>query len=680
MLLNRQYSETRHWAVRLAPARRNLWALVFCGVGLVFLTGCSVNVGGRQRPLLRHDRIQGELELVVERRSDEQGTSGNKRKSKTKVFEERLRLKTEGDVYHSDFLFYTAALGFGLAQQSIRWDGQSDRNSSSLNDYNVFAQLLRAKEYPMIFHASKSEDLIARQFLGSLRTETESSGASLSLRSEDWPMTFQYTTSEASQDGLASLARDFFKRDDERFRYSAAHDFSELSHINFNFDRTEVSQQSLGASINTETDTYTLLHDLMFGGDEQHRLDSFFNFLDQSGSFDFENLQLEERLRLQHSSSFLTNYGVRFTDSKRETFRSKETRGRAGFEHRLYESLVTTADAFTSKTDLAAQGDLTQHGGTLAFNYRKKNPWGTLRSTYMAGLTESKQSGGSGIGYVNDESHVFTDPLPVVLDRVNIDTSLPIVVTDSTGTDTYIEDQDYTITARKDGRVELNIIAGEGTPPDISDGQTLLIDYSFFIEPERQEDTFRQNFTIKERFDNGLSLYYAHRRQDEDVSSSITQITPDEFRINTFGADYVKKGLALLAEYNKESSTQIPSTGKKLEGRYSWPINSDTSASLRALNHWLDFGEPDARDITLFKGGAEIFSRLTDEYNISARFDYRDEDDSRFGTTDGFQLRSELQYNYRQLSITTGVEFNMLERRSDEIKGTFLYFRLRRVF
>jgi hypothetical protein len=117
-----------------------------------------------------------------------------------------------------------------------------------------------------------------------------------------------------------------------------------------------------------------------------------------------------------------------------------------------------------------------------------------------------------------------------------------------------------------------------------------------------------------------------------------------------------------------------------VEGRYSWPINSDTSASLRALNHWLDFGEPDARDIILFRGGAEIFSRLTDEYNISARFDYRDEDDSRFGTTDGFQVRSELQYNYRQLSITTGVEFNLLERRSDQIKGTFMYLQLRRSF
>jgi hypothetical protein len=98
------------------------------------------------------------------------------------------------------------------------------------------------------------------------------------------------------------------------------------------------------------------------------------------------------------------------------------------------------------------------------------------------------------------------------------------------------------------------------------------------------------------------------------------------------------------------------------------------------LNHWLDFGEPDARDVVLFKTGAEVFSRLTDKYGVSARADYRDEDDTRFGATRGFQFNSELQYNVRQLSVVTGVEFNTLSRRSDEIDGSFLYFRLKRFF
>jgi hypothetical protein len=662
--------------------KKKQWALALCCISGIFLAGCNVNVGGKQRPLVRQKRIQGELELVAEKQTDEQGTSNNNRKEKTKVFKERIRLKTEGDIYHPDLLFYSTAFGLGLAQQRNDSDEEFGRENESLSDYNILAQLLRSKSYPITFRADKSEDLIPRQFLGSLRTESESKNTTLSLKSKDWPMTFQYTTSQTSQDELASLSSDFFKRDDERFRYSMTHDFSELSHMSFNFDRIDVSQQSPGASINTQTDRYAFLHSLMFGNEKQHSLNSFFNFVNQSGSFEFENLQSEERLRLQHSEDFLTIYELQFTDSKRETFRNKETRGRIGFEHSLYESLITTGNLSASKTDLDTQGDLTQYGGTIAFNYRKNNPWGTLFSTYTASLIESEQSGGSGTGIVINESHNATELIPVELDRINIDIS-SISVKDSFGLP-FQEDTggggDYRI-KEVNGKVRLEIIIpGDGTAPDFTENQEFFVSYNFLIEPERQENTLRQNFTIKERFNNGLSLYYTHRQQDEDVSSTVTEISPDEFTVNTAGADYINKGLYLQAEYTEEDSTLIPSTSKKLQGRYSWLINRDTSANIRVLNHWLDFSEPDARDVVLFKTGAEIFSKLTDTCNLSVRTDYRDEKDTRFGTTKGFQVNSELKYNIRQLSITMGIEFNFLNRRNDEIDGSFLYLQIKRFF
>ncbi len=675
---NRLYSKTGLSVAERVLAGGMRRAAVLCCLSAVFLAGCDVNVGGRQRPLVQHQKIQGEVELVAERRTDEQSTSGSKRESETTVLEERLRLKTDGDMYHPDFLFYNAVLGIGLAQQRINLDDEADRHSESLNDYSVFVEMLRGKSYPATFYATKSEELISRQFLGALRTERLNRGATLSLRSADWPMTFQYTTSESDQDELTSQSADFFARDDERFRYSASHNFGDLSRVSFDFDRTEVSQRSPGAFLETDTDRYTVLHDLIFGTDEQHRLDSFLNFVDQSGTFNFENLQVEERLKLQHLSNLLTNYKLRYADYKRETVRNKETRGEAGFEHKLYESLVTTGNVFTSETDLDTQGDLTQHGGTGALSYRKNNLWGTLFSTYSASLTQSRQSGGTGTGVVIGESHTATELVPVELDRVNIDVSSIRVRTD-VGL-LFQEGEDYTITER-DGRVWLNIITvGGAVPPNFTEGQEFFVDYNFFIEPERQEDTLRQNFTIRERFKNGLSVYYAHRRQDEDVSSTVTEITPDEYTINTVGTDYSNKGLFLQAEYSDESSTQIPSTSRKLHGRYSWSVSSDTSASVGVSNQWLDFGAPDERDVVLFKAGTEIFSRLTDRYGVSARTDYRDEDDTRFGATRGFQFNSELQYNVRQLSIVTGVEFNTLERRNDEIDGSFLYFRLKRFF
>lgn len=677
-MLNRLYRKTEQAVAELELAGAVRRAAVLCCVSAAFLAGCNVNVGGRQRPVLQHQKIQGEMELVAERRTDSQSTSGNKRESETTVFEERLRLKTEGDIYHPDFLFYNAMLGLGLAQQHLNLDEGSESQSESLNDYNVFVQMLRGKSYPTTFFATKSEELIPRQFLGALRTERQNKGATLSLRSADWPMTFQYTTSESDQDELTSQSSDFFSRDDKRFRYSAAHNFGDVSRISFDFDRTEVSQRSPGAFVETDTDRYTVLHDLIFGADEQHRLDSFFNFVDQSGTFNFENLQVEERLKLQHLSNFSTNYKLRYADYERDLIRNKETRGEAGFEHKLYESLVTTANVFTSETDLDTQGDLTQHGGTGALSYRKNNAWGTLFSTYSVSLTQSKQSGGTGTGVVISESHTATELTPVELDRVNIDVS-SVRVKNDVGL-LYQEGEDYTITER-DGRVWLNIITvGAAVPPNFTEGQEFFVDYNFFIEPERQEDTLRQNFTARERFENGFAVYYAHRRQDENVSSTVTEITPDEYTINTIGTEYSNKGLFLQAEYSDENSTQIPSTSRRLHGRYSWSVSGDTTASIGVLNQWLDFGVPDERDVVLFKAGTEVFSRLTEKYNLSARADYRDEDDSRFGATRGFQFNSELQYNVRQLSIITGVEFNTLDRRSDEIDGSFLYFRLKRFF
>ena len=494
-------------------------------------------------------------------------------------------------------------------------------------------------------------------------------------------MTFQYTASETAQDGLSSFERDFFERDDERFRYSVNHNFGELSHLNIDIDNTSVSQRSVGAMIETDTDRFTILHDWIFGSDEQHRLDSFFNYTDQSGSFNFENKQWDERLRLQHFDDFLTNYELRLTDSKRDEDRNEEIRGQAGFEHRLYDSLVTTTNIFVSKTDFESnngfetEGDFDQQGGTLAFNYRKNNPWGTLISTYTTSLIE--QSGNIG-GIVTDEPHTVNDPLPVILNRTNIDTS-SIVVTDSSGLYTYTLGDDYTV-EEITGQVQLEIIIPGLILPNISDGQEILVDYKVLIEPDRQEDTLRQNFTIRERFNNGLSLYYAHRRQEEDVSSKVMEITPDEFTVNTVGTDYTKDGLYLQAEYSKEDSTQVPSTSRKVQGRYSWPVNSNTNVSMRVINHWLDFKEPDERDVVLFKSGAEVFSRLTNEYSISARADYRDEDDTRFGITKGFQFSSELKYNFRQLSILAGVEFSVLDRRNDEIDSSLVYFQLKRFF
>ena len=155
---------------------------------------------------------------------------------------------------------------------------------------------------------------------------------------------------------------------------------------------------------------------------------------------------------------------------------------------------------------------------------------------------------------------------------------------------------------------------------------------------------------------------------------------PDEYTVNTIAADYTKGGLFLQAEYSDEDSTLIPVTSRRLEGRYRWMLSPATSASVGVTNQWLDFGAPDERDVTLLEATTEVFSRLTDHYSLEASLDYRDEEDTRFGVTRGFQFDTELEYQYRQFRATIGAELNLLERRDDQIDSVFFYVKVQRRF
>ena len=647
---------------------------------MLVLGGCnSIQVAGEERPILRHEPIEGEFQLVSERRTDEQGAPSNRRKAESTVFEEKLILRTRGDIYHPKFLLFNAALGFGLAQQHFEADGASDRTSDSLDEYHLRTTLFPQKPYPLSAHISRAEGLVPRQFLGSLRTETENRGLYLPIRAGDWPMTFEWNSSETKQDALGSLSSDSYGRDSERLAYSLAHDFSNNSQLEFRFDSDVVSQRSSAMSTDLNQKRYMVSHDWIFGSDDRYQLNSMMSSLGQSGSFDLDVFQWEEYLNLRHSTNFRTDYSLRYMNTDQMGFTNKEIRGKAGFEHKFYESIITTGSVFAARSVLGGQGDLDTEGGMLGFNYTKKNPWGVFLASYSANLTLKDHTGGSGVGVVIDETQPFNDPLPITLERTNINTS-SIHVTDSTGLITYYPNDDYTIT-EINGRVQLNIITpGLVSADDIVDGQTLLIDYNYFTTPEREDRTLRQVFRARQRFKNGLSVYYGHEKQDETISSSTVSIAPDEFRINTFGVEYANDGLTLLGEYSKEDSTQLPSKSKRLKARYNWQLGTDTTADIHASGHWLDFGDPAPRDLVLYTFGSSIFSRLTSKLTVANTFNWRNEDDSVFGKTDGIALSSELRYDYRQLHINTGFEYNDLKRRDDIIKGVLMYFRLKRHF
>jgi hypothetical protein len=264
------------------------------------------------------------------------------------------------------------------------------------------------------------------------------------------------------------------------------------------------------------------------------------------------------------------------------------------------------------------------------------------------------------------------------LERTNIDESTIVVVGDTTAT-IYVPGpgNDYIVIQDKGITWIQPVVGGD----IVADGdQDLLISYDFFTEPQREEESITTNLRLRQQFSNGLSVYYENLRRDENITSSDTSIIPNEFEINTFGADYSNKGLRLLAEYSKEDSTRIPSTRKRVQGSYFWPLNQDIDVNVYVSNNWIDNTGTNPNEVELFSTGGEMSYRLSDQYMLLNKIDYRAEEDSRQGETEGFQWKTELLYKFRLLSLSVGFELDFLDRFDHETDNKFLYFKLIRSF
>ena len=662
----------------LSPATQVARVMTIAGcflITVVLTTGCHVTVAGRERQLLHAEPIRGEVELVAERREDRQETNGTDTRFEALEFEERIRLRTQGHVGSPEFLSYRVAVGAGLTQHEYELDGTSDDGRGTLQEYDLSADVLPEKMFPWTFRVDKSEARIPRQFAGSLRSEREGINTSLAYRSGQWPMSLHLGQNETQQQGQGLNEQDLFRREDQHIAYSVDHAFSEQSDLSFDLSNNDTKQTQGGVFIDRQEQILTLSHHQRFGEEEQYRLDSFVDRLDQSGDFELVRLLWQERLNLQHSQAFQTHYGLSFHESERPTLKNNELRGETGFTRRFYQNLVTHGGLYLSEADLGQGVDQSELGGDVGLNYYRNNPWGTFFARYSFSRLDLEQTGGTTLVAVVDERHPFTvaGSLRIELKRTNVVTS-SIVVLSAGRSVTY---SDYTISQTR-GITEIIVLLGGDITTD--GDQTLSIDYDSMTEPAREEVALMHSVRLRERFHMGLSAYYEFQDRSETLDSLETSIVPDEFAINTVGVDYMRKGLRLLAEYSHEDSTRIPARSKRMEGSYLIPVSEATRVTLYGSHSLIDYIDNPVYDVRLMTVGGTVRSRLTETYRLSGRLDYRDEDDSRQGKTRGFQWDVNLKCAVRQVSADVGIEYDFLNRLAHERKGTYVYARLKRLF
>jgi hypothetical protein len=630
---------------------------------LLCVGGCSVQVRGKRRPLVKVEDIKGSLRLsTVQETEESKDADGTKQKSESSITVQELFFGAEGDVFDPKLLTYMIGLGLGLEKQTLKSGGTTDSSSGEVDSYHVGMNLLSSKPYPTSISTEKTNNFITRRFQGPLRIESTSETIVTRLRVPQWPMIFSWSSSEISQKSDVGTNFDHFSRASDKFSYSVTHDFSERSHLDFRTDIENLSYK--GFSRDTETTRHRLLHDYYFGSDGQHSLNSSVYYLDKEGGFRSETLNWSESLYLSHSKNFSTFHNIYASKITFENGENQTIGGRTGFNHRLYDNLTTNFSLYANKTDFGSDSESRGHGGNLRFGYTRNNPLGKLNSSYSINIERTKNSGATGTNVVTGESHVFVALLPsFMLDERNIVVDT-IVVTNNAGDETYTEGDDYTVSVIGD-QVELTVTDLGTDLPNISDGQVLLVDYIFDVEDSRQEDIVTQFFRIEQKFTNGVSAFYSHRRRDWEVDSEIGAAILDRgYRNDAFGIEYRNRYIYLSARHSTTESDE----------------NSIQSDVGRVSQSWIESSRIDFRKTSLFMAEGDISTRPTRYLRLSGNIELREEDNSDFGRTDGLTFGAALEYNRRALSVKAGWENHVFEYPNRRRDSSRFYFNLIRRF
>lgn len=673
---------------------RNCVAKIVCTfvlslLAVISLGGCHATVGGKKQSLVHLDRIHGEVRLEAGRRIDEQDSGSSSRKGTVDIFEERLTLKTGGNVYHPKLLEFAGSLGFALTQQNIDSDELSQKTNALLDNYSFRASILKDKKFPVSIKTSKSEGLMARQFEGPLQSEYKTFGVGVGARFENWPMRLSYDKTEDSQSPLFNTSvgnnNDAFNKTEENTQYYVSHDFSRLSRLTFEFNRREYTSESDLSISNTSEDRYKGMHTLKFGDAEQYQLNSIGSFSDNQGSgAGTGNKQTiwSEYLHLKHRENLSSSYRFQFTESVQQLFTSTEKFLEARLNHKLYRSLNTSLNGFASNSKTGSSVTTDRYGSGIGFDYTKRNPFGIFNAGFSRGFSKTIQNGVGGIGNIISESHLAISGF-IELERPSVEEST-IVVHDGSG-GIYDQGFDYTVITQG-GRTFLQLTAIGGGPNTADfnaplDGtQTFFVDYNYAIGPEKEEEIDTWSYTLRQSFLNGFSIFLEERDKKENIDSDDVSITPDDNHSMRYGVEYNKQNLSLSAELFEEESTLINTDAKRLRANYRWVVNHNSSLNIYAFNEILNTKSTNSGQKKLFSFGTNYTNQLTERHQLFVDLTHYTDNDSNAGKTSGLKIASTLQYRYRRLLLNVGFEHNILSRDESESTDTYIFARLKRFF
>jgi hypothetical protein len=658
--------------------------LLGCGL-VVAISGCQAPASAdRDVKAVNITSVRRQLEFTARVRDQEQKSKVGvgETKSKEQIFEENVKIETQGSVYHPNFMEFSLAGLFGLLQKDFERQFD-DRLRTSSDDGDVLefdfeGHFLKKKPYPGTVYARRYRSLVPRPFLSSLQTTTTNYGFVWQYVDAKTPTSLQFNSTDVQLEPLDKTEKPG-RQQNTSLRFDTSYRFSDYNVLSFTFDRRSVKERPF--DLQYDSNELTLGHRWDFGDHHQYRLDSALNYFDQIGTFDIRRTRWRETLRLTHTETLRSWYQFEILDRTQGSLSGvapiKETSYYASgtLEHRLYESLVSQLFGFAQYQDFDQGLKITRLGVQPSFDYRKKNPWGALLGNYSFRVQTDDRTG-SGLDLeVVDERGTFSDPEPVVLSNINVQLS-SIVVTSEDRVTNYRSGEDYRVRVVGD-RVEI-----ERVPTGrILDGQTVLIDYVWMLGGDFKLDTVMHNFGLRQNFDFGLSPYYRLRRQDQTVTpADATGVRPEDIRANIYGTEYQKGPLRLVAELENHESNINPFDALRMSADLTHHLKNAGTARLRTRWVDIDRSAPLNRRTKLLTVEGRYRQRVGEYLIVEGATLYRRENDSLSGDRRGLDVDLSLEWVIRDTELRVTFEYGRFEDDFAENKNQTLFVQFRRRF
>src|SRR5262249_17621240 len=124
-------------------------------------------------------------------------------------------------------------------------------------------------------------------------------------------------------------------------------------------------------------------------------------------------------------------------------------------------------------------------------------------------------------------------------------------------------------------------------------------------------------------------------------------LVPNSYQDYLMGTEYAFWTFRVGAEYQIHDADVNPFDAYRLYARYNQRLSLDTTASLIATYANVKYSQT-SETVDLYTVSAVLEHRFTQNLYGQLTVLYRDEDDSGFGRTTGWEEQAELHFEYRQ--------------------------------